>query len=267
MPKKDLYIKEIWALCFLMSIPYHVLLFLGGLWIYWINPSPQRSIAHDTSEKPAPLSKQEVRVTLIMILTEALWFTDFWRGLNPAIPALLAAFLLATPQIGILSWKDLENSISWSTCFILGSCLSLAKALISTGAAAWFASLLGGFILQLQGFDSAVILMPILLVTMVHPGIANMSACIALLIPITTTLAVSPKMNPIVSGLIVGIVVDAVILYPVQTATNLLAHETGLIGGKDVLKVGLVLLILTSLVILSIALPRWSLLDLPLVTK
>jgi len=256
-----------WRWFFLMSIPYYVLLFLGGLWTYWINPSPQRSIALDSSEKLPPLNKEEVRVILILILTTALWFTDFWHGLNPAIPALLAAVLLATPQIGILSWKDLEMSISWSTFFVLGACLSLAKALISTGAAGWFANELGRSILQLQGFNSGVILMLILLVTIVHLGIANMSACIALLIPITTTLATSLKMNPIVFGLIVGIVVDAVILYPVQTATNLLAYETGLIEGKDVLKVGLGLLVLTCVVILYVALPWWSLLDLPLVIK
>ncbi len=103
--------------------------------------------------------------------------------------------------------------------------------------------------------------------TIIHLGIANMSACIALLIPITTSLAHSVAMNPIIFGLIVGIVVDAVVLYPVKTATNLLAYETGLIGGKDVLKVGLGLFVLTALVILYIALPWWSLLGVPLVFK
>jgi sodium-dependent dicarboxylate transporter 2/3/5 len=107
----------------------------------------------------------------------------------------------------------------------------------------------------------------VVLLAIIHLGIANMSACIALLIPITTTLATSLAMNPIVFGLIVGIVVDAVILYPVQTATNLLAYETGLIGGKDVLKVGFGLLFLTALVILYVALPWWSLLGVPLVFK
>ena len=34
-------------------------------------------------------------------------------------------------------------------------------------------------------------------------------------------------LNPVVCGLVVTLVVDAVILYPVQTATNLLAFETG----------------------------------------
>ena len=79
-----------------------------------------------------------------------------------------------------------------------------------------------------------------------------------------TTLAIALKMNPIVFGLIVSIVMDTVILYPVQTATNILVYGTGLIEGKDVLKVGLGLLVLTSLVILFIALPWWSLLGVPL---
>lgn len=64
------------------------------------------------------------------------------------------------------------------------------------------------------------------------------------------------KMSPIAFGRIVGMIVDAVILYPVQAATNPLAYETGLIAGKDVLKVGLSLLVLSSLVILFIA-PPW----------
>ncbi len=256
-----------WRWFFLMSVPYYLLLILGGLWTYWINPSPQRRIDVDPSRKLPPLGREEKRVIAILVLTTALWFTDFWHGLNPAIPALLAAVLLASPQVGVLSWKELEQSISWSTFFVLGACLSLAKALISTGAAAWFAGELGRSILLFQGLNSAVILLLILLVTVVHLGIANMSACIALLIPITTTLAASLQMNPVVFGLIVGIVVDAVILYPVQTATNLLAYETGLIQGKDVLKVGLGMLVITSAVILFIALPWWSLLDLPLTIK
>jgi len=96
----------------------------------------------------------------------------------------------------------------------------------------------------------------------IHLGIANMSACIALLIPITTLLAQVLHMNPLVFGLIVGISVDAVILYPVQTATNLVAYETGLMDGRDVLKVGLGMWVLTTLVVVAIALPWWSFLGL-----
>jgi anion transporter len=253
-----------WRWFFLMSVPYYALLLLGGFWTYWVNPSPHRSFDHGEPEKLPPLTPEEVRVILILVTTSVLWFTDFWHGWHPAIPALIAAVLLTSPRIGVLSWKELEHTIPWSMFFVLGASLSLAEALISTGAAAWFAKTLAHSIVQFQGFAPAVILLLILMITIVHLGIANMSACIALLIPITTSLAHSVAMNPIIFGLIVGIVVDAVVLYPVQTATNLLAYETGLIGGKDVLKVGLGLFVITALVILYIALPWWFLLGVPL---
>lgn len=256
-----------WRWFFLMSLPYYVLLLLGGLWTYWVNPSPQRSFEQKELKKTLPLTSEEKRVIAVLALTSFLWIIDFWHGWHPAIPALIAAALLATPGIGVLSWKELEKTIPWSTFFVLGASLSLAQALITTGAAAWFAQSLAHSIILLQGLDQVVIIMLILMVSTVHLGIANMSACIALLIPITTTLAIALKMNPIVFGLIVSIVVDAVILYPVQTATNILAYETGLIGGRDVLKVGLGLLVLTSLVIIFVALPWWSLLGVPLNIK
>lgn len=180
------------------------------------------------------------------------------------MPALLAAVLFVAPRIGVLSWKEFEKAISWANFFVIGALLSLAQALISTGAAAWFANALASPILRLQGMDWAVILMLILLIPAVHLGIANMSACIALMIPVTTTLAVALRMNPIVFGLIVGIIVDAIILYPVQTATNLFAYETGLIDAQGGLKIGLGLRVLASLVILFIALPWWSHMGLPL---
>lgn len=249
---------------FLMSIPYYLLLILGGLWIFFTHPSQQKSFAHEKEESLPPLSSAEIRVLFTLALTSLLWILDFWHGWHPAIPALIAATIFTVPKIGILSWKELEGTISWSTFFVLGASLSLAQALITTGAANWFAHYLSAYIIHFQEIPAFIIFMLILMVTIVHLGIANMSACIALLIPITTTLASSLQMNPIVFGLIVGMVVDAVILYPVQTATNLLAYETGLIDSLDVLKIGLSLLVITSFVILFVAIPWWSILGLPL---
>jgi sodium-dependent dicarboxylate transporter 2/3/5 len=101
---------------------------------------------------------------------------------------------------------------------------------------------------------------------MVHLAITNLAACIALLVPITMTVAKTAGVNPIVCALAVTIVIDSVILYPAQTAANLIAYESGYFGSADVGRLGFAMLALTVLVSLCVAGPYWSILGLPLVS-
>jgi len=65
----------------------------------------------------------------------------------------------------------------------------------------------------------------------------------------------------------VTIVVDSVILYPVQTASNLLAYESGYFNTADVGRFGIIMLGLAMLVGLGIAVPYWSIIGLPLTLR
>jgi sodium-dependent dicarboxylate transporter 2/3/5 len=117
--------------------------------------------------------------------------------------------------VGILSWSQFEKTIGWSNFFVLGASLSLTQALISTGAATWFAQ---GLLDLLAGSSASwpqLALFLVLATTVVHLGIPNMSACIALLIPVVAAFANATGVDPVAAGLIVGFVVDAVVLYPV----------------------------------------------------
>jgi solute carrier family 13 (sodium-dependent dicarboxylate transporter), member 2/3/5 len=107
----------------------------------------------------------------------------------------------------------------------------------------------------------------IICVAMVHLAITNLAACIALLVPITMTIASAAGVNPIVCALAVTIVVDSVILYPVQTAANLIAYESGYYGAADVARLGFAMLGLTIAVSLCIAVPYWSALGLRLMAR
>ena len=93
-----------------------------------------------------------------------------------------------------------------------------------------------------------------------------LSASAAVSAAFAATIAERAALNPIVCGLIVTIVVDAVILYPIQTATNLLAYETGYYSAADVRRLGIGMLMLTVAVIL-LTIPYWSVLSLPLTLR
>ncbi len=82
---------------------------------------------------------------------------------------------------------------------------------------------------------------------LVHLGVTNIAACLALLVPIVATLAQA-----------LGLHVDAVIFYPVQTATSLIVYEAGGFTPREVFLLGWVMLALTASVVVFVAIPYWS---------
>jgi di/tricarboxylate transporter len=248
----------------LMAVPYYALIFLGGLYLRLMVGPFERGTADDAATARAPpLSAAEIKTLVVLALTATLWLTDAWHHLSPAIPALMAAIVLLAPGLGALSWKTFEAKLSWGLILTVGASMSLARSMTESGAAAWLGSL---FVTQLTALTISppvVIALLVVAVALVHLAITNLAACMALLIPIAVTIAEAAHLNPLVCGLVVTIAVDAIILYPVQTAANLLAYEAGYFHTADVRRLGLGMLLLTIVVALLV-LPYWSLLALPL---
>lgn len=252
----------------LMAVPYYALIFSGGLWLRMIiGPfeSGERCSAADIVKAAAgPLSVAEIKTLAILAATALLWLTDAWHHLSPAIPALMAAIVLLAPGVGLLTWKQFEGKLSWGLILTVGASMSLARNMIDTGSASWLGAVFVDRLTSIAVAPMAIVVLLVIAVALVHLAITNLAACMALLIPIAVTIAQAAHLNPLVCGLIVTLAVDAIILYPVQTAANLLAYEAGYFPSADVRRLGLGMLVLTIAVALLV-LPYWSLLGLPLV--
>jgi len=254
----------------LMAVPYYALLFGGALLLRCVvGPfeSAQRApTPPPTPPAPQPFTAVEIKTLAVLVGTLALWLTDRLHHLSPAIPALIGAAVLLLPRVGVLTWKTFEEKLSWGIILSIGAALSLAAAMTKSGAAAFVSQSVVSHLAGLADQPTLLVIGLILAVALIHLAITNLAACIALLIPVAATIAERAALNPIVCGLIVTIVVDAVILYPIQTATNLLAYETGYYGAADVRRLGIGMLLLTVIVIL-LTIPYWGLLGLPLTQR
>ena len=248
----------------LMAVPYYALLFGGALLLRCVVGPFEPAQRASTSPAAAAIhGPSRSRRSRFWPATLALWLTDWFHHLSPAIPALIGAAVLLMPRLGVLSWKTFEGKLSWGIILSIGAALSLAAAMTKTGAAAFVSQSVVSHLAGLAEQPTLLVIGLILAVALIHLAITNLAACIALLIPVAATIAERASLNPIVCGLIVTIVVDAVILYPIQTATNLLAYETGYYGAADVRRLGIGMLLLTVVVIL-LTIPYWGLLGLPL---
>ena len=249
----------------LMCVPYFALLAIGSASIYVIyREGFAGTLPPLATEPPKPLSPREWRTIAITLGASALWLTDALHHWHPAVPALVAWILLLMPRIGVLTWKEFERDIGWTNFFVLASSLSLAKALVASGASGWIAGLIVALAPAFRDSPVLVILTLLVASVPVRMLIPNITGFLATSIPIAMSIGVSTGVNPVVCGLAVMIAGDAVLYYPAQSASSLAVYERGYLSAPEIFRFGVWMTLIAFVVVLAVALPYWEAVGEPL---
>jgi di/tricarboxylate transporter len=174
---------------------------------------------------------------------------------------------LLAPGIGVLSWGEFERQLGWANIFVLASSLSLAQALVSSGAADWLADVL------VRGTPGAarqpllVVALLLLAAAPVRLLVPNITGFLAITMPIAMSVGTATGLNPVVCGLLMMIAGDAVLYYPAQSASSLVVYERGHLGGPEIFRFGLWMTLVAYVVVLLVALPYWGAMGEPLVMR
>ncbi len=247
----------------LMAVPYYVLLFIGGLFVYFLY-RPRDGYASSASEyfKAAKhsFSRSEIKVAIVMGVAMLFWATESIHHLNSAIVALVGAVALMVPGFGVIKWREMESNLSWSSIFLMATSLCIGQAFITSGAADWFA----GRLVSTTGIfqDSPYIQLFVLMAVsgIVRLGIPEISAVYSIMIPLAIVFARQVGLNPVLCGLVVTIGPDAAIFYAAQSASSVIVYEKGWFTTRDLVKVAIGMTVLSFLVVFFVALPYWGLL-------
>ena len=92
--------------------------------------SPQRIEADAPSP---PWSAEELRLSVILLVTLLLWMTDAWHGIRPAWVGLVSACICLMPRIGFLTSDEFSTSVNVRTCIYLAGILGLAAVVAWSG--------------------------------------------------------------------------------------------------------------------------------------
>ena len=250
----------------LMSVPFYANLIIGGALLYVFYRSGFRLPGLDAIERPpsVPMQPVEYRAAIIVAGTALLWFTDFAHGLHPAAPALLAMTLILLPRIGVLSWREFEQNLGWANFFVIAASLSLANALVTTGAAAWFAEILVGGVAQWSGQPLLTLLALCACFAAVRMVMTNIAGYLSLVVPLAMTSAVPLGLNPLVCGMAAVVVGDSVVYYSAAGTGAVFIFQRAEIGNPEILRFGLLMTAVAVLVLFFLALPYWNLVGQPL---
>ena len=245
----------------LMAVPFYTILIIGGVAVFLLYRSgftlPQE--VGTVQLKAGPLQSREIRAGLIALGTALLWFTDFAHGLPPVVPALIAMTVILLPGIGLLSWREFEQNIGWTNIFVIASSLSLANALIGSGAAAWFADTLVGSVEGLRDHPMLILLAMSVAASAVRVVMPNISGYLAFIIPVAMSTGAALGLNPVVCGLAVVVVGDSVVYYPAGATASVFIFQRAEIRASEVVRMGLIMTGIAIGVLFTVVLPYWSL--------
>ena len=244
----------------LMAVPFYLILIFGGLFVFLTYRSgftlPDGLEAVEL--KAGPIQAKEIKAGLIALGTALLWFTDFAHGLPPVVPALIAMTVILLPGVGLLTWREFESNIGWTNFFVIASSLSLANALIVSGAAAWFADTLVGSVEGLRDHPTLILLAMSGAAALVRVVMPNISGYLSFIIPVAMSTGAALGLNPVVCGLAVVVVGDSVVYYPASATASVFIYQRAEIRAQEVLRMGIVMTAIAIGVLFLIVLPYWA---------
>lgn len=249
----------------LMSVPYLALLAIGSALIYIVyRRGFATALPPLADDDVRPISGREMRTLVITAGAALLWLTDSIHGWHPVVPALLAWIFLLMPRIGVITWSEFERDIGWTNFFVLAASLSLARALVSSGATEWIAQLIVASVPEFRGEPFLVVAVLLVASVPVRLLIPNITGFLATAIPIAMSIGATAGVNPVICGLAVMIAGDAVLYYPAQSASSLAVYERGYLSAPEIFRFGVWMTLIAFVVVLAIALPYWRLVGEPL---
>src|SRR5207244_12242184 len=127
----------------------------------------------------------------------------------------------------------------WESFLVIGGSGWVAPALGEGGAAAWLARGLVGGLPALGGGVWVSVVLLMLGATALRALVPNISGFLALALPIAMSVGREAGVNPLVCALVVMMTGDAVLYYPVQSASALVIHERGHVSGGELFRFGL----------------------------
>lgn len=230
-------------LVFMMPLTF-ILLFIGWYFLKTFFPFKQKTIELNIDGK-MERNWRTIVVSVTFILTVLLWLLDKVTGIGANTVAMLPITVFAIT--GIVTAKDLQD-INWSVIWMVAGGFTLGLALNESGLAANFINNI-----SFDNWSPLVILIISGLVCYTLSNFISNTATAALLIPILAVVCkgMGNNLNSLGGSatILIGVAIaaSAAMCLPISTPPNAIAHSTGLVDQKQMIKIGSVMGITTMI--------------------
>ncbi len=257
-------VEVLWSRWLLAFLPCDLItIFVAWRLTLWLYPPEKRALPggadflNEELQKMGPWSPLEKSSALLMLAAVALWITDFVHHISPAMIGLGVGLLATLPRIGVLELEDVKR-LNYLPIFFVASAISISHVLIATRgigiltgvAQAWISPFLGNV------YSSTVVLYWTAFVY--HIFLGDEISMLTTSMPVLMDLAKSQGLNPLAIGMIWTFAAGGKI-FVYQSAVLVVGFSYGYFDARDMLRIGLSLTIVESVILLLLVRFYWPL--------
>ena len=261
-------VQVLWGLWLIAFLPI-ALINIGASWYFILKLFPPERKVLDGGEeycrlelrKMGPMTADEIRAMVILLLATAFWATDFLHHINASIIGLGAGLFGCLPLVGVLKREDFAKA-NYPVIIFTGGAITLGIVMADTGILKTLAAAMFKWMTPIM--HSAAVPAGMFLywyANLFHLFLANETSMVSATMPALMDLAIKNGFNPLTLGMIWGFAVEGKV-FVYQSGTLVVGYAFGYFTTKDLFKFGLALFILESLLILAIIPVYWPLLGL-----
>lgn len=257
-------VQVLYSLWFLAYLPCDIVTIVS-CWriILWLYP-PEKAAIDDSQhlqkqyEALGPWSAAEKKCAIYLLAAVALWMTDFLHHISPALIGMSVGLLGVLPRVGLLDVTDLKK-LNYSAVWFTAAALSLARLLTATKGLEVLTNVVTAVIdpLVTGTLSSAVVLYWTAFAY--HFFLGNETAMLSTSLPVIMEFAKARSLDPLAIGMIWTFAAGGKI-FIYQGAVLIVGYSFGYFEARDMLKVGLALTIVESLILLLLVPFYWPLL-------
>jgi solute carrier family 13 (sodium-dependent dicarboxylate transporter), member 2/3/5 len=268
---------------FIFALPVTILLFFAAWLLLYLMYRPKQSweniTINDFRNEYKLLGKAKQEEKIVLVLFGVLVFLWIFRSeiviqslvipgweklfahpgyINDGTVAILFALLLfiipSKTQKGekLMNWET-ANKIPWGIVLLFGGGFALAQGFVDSGLSVWFGSQLKG----LAGVNPIIITFAVVTMLALLTELTSNVATTEMILPILAGLAVAIKVNPILLMIPATLAASMAFMLPVATPPNAIIFGTNRIRIIDMVKAGF-LLDAVSVFIITLVMYFWG---------
>lgn len=243
---------------FVIGFPFMVVLMPIMIVTLYLVFRPNLKIKVNFHDEKIDITGKRLATLVVFVIVALCWI--FSAQINPLLSAALglaqkiAAFdsviaifaAIIVVALRLISWKEVQDNTDWGVLMLFGGGITLSAVLKDSGASQIMAD---GIVFLIKDSHYFILGLLVSFFIVFLTEFTSNTASAALLVPLFISIAESVGAPPLGLALIIGLGASCAFMLPVATPPNAIVFGTGYIKQQEMIKIGLILNVICSIII------------------